>query len=53
MYEREWERAWPWQPWTLVEEGECGVAAEGAPCAALEFGGMFSHLVRERTRKGD
>ncbi|GJE86715.1 hypothetical protein PsYK624_027960 [Phanerochaete sordida] len=48
-----WERRWPWQPWVLVEEGPCGVTAEGTPCAALEFGGVFSHLVRERTEKED
>ena len=48
-----WERAYPWQEWRLVEKGPCGVTAEGKPCSALEFGGMFSHLVRERTRKSD
>ncbi|EKM56846.1 uncharacterized protein PHACADRAFT_254191 [Phanerochaete carnosa HHB-10118-sp] len=48
-----WERWYPWQPWQLVEDGPCGVTSEGRPCSALEFGGSFSHLVRERSRKGE
>ncbi|KAI0337605.1 hypothetical protein BDW22DRAFT_860799 [Trametopsis cervina] len=42
-----WERRWPWQKWTLVEEGECGVSDDGSPCSALEFGGSYSHHVRD------
>lgn len=46
-----WGRAYPWQRWTLLEEGECGVTAGGTSCSALEFGGTFSHLVEEHARK--
>ncbi|KAI0088781.1 hypothetical protein BDY19DRAFT_945883 [Irpex rosettiformis] len=42
-----WERRWPWQTWTMVEEGECGVAIDGRRSSALEFGGTYSHRVRE------
>lgn len=45
-----WERAYPWQAWKLVEDGPCGITSEGRPCAALEFGGSFSHLVLERQK---
>ncbi|OBZ77245.1 hypothetical protein A0H81_02106 [Grifola frondosa] len=40
-----WHRRWPFGKWILVEKGPCGQTAEGGPCAALEFGGSFSHRV--------
>jgi len=40
-----WSRDWPWRPWVRVEEGVCGLSQDGHPCAALEFGGSFCHLV--------
>jgi tocopherol cyclase len=46
-----WERAYPWQRWSLVEEGPGGLTSEGEPCSALEFGGFFSHVVRENAKK--
>lgn len=48
-----WGRAYPWQQWTLLEEGPCGVTQDGVPCSALEFGGSFCHLVEEHTKKED
>ncbi len=43
-----WSRRWPWEPWTLVESGECGVTSGDIPCAALEFGGSYCHLVQDQ-----
>lgn len=36
-----WERQWPWQDWRLVE-----TVWKETSCAALEFGGDFSHRTR-------
>lgn len=48
-----WGRTFPWERWTLLEEGPCGITSEGVPCSALEFGGSFCHLVEEHSRKTD
>ncbi|KAI0792505.1 hypothetical protein C8Q75DRAFT_753183 [Abortiporus biennis] len=40
-----WTRKWPWSTWIKIEEGQCGVSEQGVPCAALEFGGSYCHLV--------
>jgi len=40
-----WNRRWPWETWTLVENGFCGLTEDGEPCSALEFGGSFCHKV--------
>ncbi|KIP02434.1 hypothetical protein PHLGIDRAFT_122473 [Phlebiopsis gigantea 11061_1 CR5-6] len=45
-----WGRSYPWQDWTLLEEGPCGLTRDGNPCSALEFGGALSHLVSEHSK---
>ncbi|KAF7794021.1 hypothetical protein EIP86_005149 [Pleurotus ostreatoroseus] len=45
-----WTRRWPWQSWYLIEKGVCGINEKGVACAAVEFGGAYSHLVEDAGR---